>query len=104
VLRRRTTPPERDPARLRAVHWNIEHGNWYPQVESALREHAELAAADLLTLNEVDLGMARAGNRDVAGDLAQALGLHAVWAPLFLETTPGRHDDVRAAAGRPNQE
>lgn len=106
---RRTAPardpaPGRDPSRLRAVHWNIEHGNDYAQVERALSGHAELAAADLLTLNEVDLGMARAGNRDVAGDLARALGLHAVWAPLFLETTPGRHDDLRAAAGRPNQE
>lgn len=100
----RDPAPQRDASRLRAVHWNIEHGNGYALVESALREHAELAAADLLTLNEVDLGMARAGNRDVAGDLAHALGLHAVWAPLFLETTPGRHDDARAAAGRPNQE
>ena len=96
--------PPRDPARVRAVHWNIEHGNWYPQVEQALRQHPSLAGADLVTLNEVDLGMARAANRDVAADLAGALGLHAVWAPLFLETTPGRHDDVREAGGRENLE
>ena len=96
--------PPRDPARVRAVHWNIEHGNWYAQVERALREHPELAAADLMTLNEVDLGMARATNRDVAADLAGALGLHAAWAPLFLETTHGRHDDAREAAGRGNDE
>jgi endonuclease/exonuclease/phosphatase family metal-dependent hydrolase len=100
----RDPAPPRDPARVRAVHWNIEHGNWYPQVEGALREHPELAGADLITLNEVDLGMARAGNRDVAADLAGALGLQAAWAPLFLETTHGRHDDAREAAGRPNQE
>jgi endonuclease/exonuclease/phosphatase family metal-dependent hydrolase len=106
---RRTAPgreaaPPRDAARVRAVHWNIEHGNWYAQVERALREHPELAAADLLTLNEVDLGMARAENRDVAADLAGAMGLHAAWAPLFLETTHGRHDDAREAAGRGNRE
>jgi endonuclease/exonuclease/phosphatase family metal-dependent hydrolase len=100
----REPAPPRDPARVRAVHWNIEHGNWYPQVERALLEHAELADADLLTLNEVDLGMARSGNRDVAADLAEALGRHAVWAPLFLETTHGRHDDAREAAGRGNRE
>jgi endonuclease/exonuclease/phosphatase family metal-dependent hydrolase len=94
----------RDPSRVRVVHWNIEHGNWYPHVERALLEHPELAGADLVTLNEVDLGMARAGNRDVAADLAAALSLHAAWAPLFLETTPGRHDDAHAAAGRANQE
>ena len=86
------------------MHWNIEHGNRYEQVERALLEHPELAAADLVTLGEVDLGMARASNRDVAADLALALGLHAAWAPLFLETTQGRDDDTREAAGRGNQE
>jgi endonuclease/exonuclease/phosphatase family metal-dependent hydrolase len=40
----------------------------------------------------------------VAFDLAAALGLHAAWAPLFLETTVGRDDDVRMAAGRANEE
>lgn len=100
----RDPAPARDPTRVRAVHWNIEHGNRYPQIERALLENPELAGADLLTLNEADLGMARAGNRDVAAELAAALGLHAVWAPLFLETTHGRDDDVREAAGRGNQE
>lgn len=96
--------PPADPTRLRAIHWNIEHGNWYEQVEQALLHHPDLAKADLLLMNEVDLGMARAGNRDVACDLAAALGLHAAWAPLFLETTLGRDDDPRMAAGRENQE
>jgi endonuclease/exonuclease/phosphatase family metal-dependent hydrolase len=107
--RRRHAPatppaPARDPSRLHAVHWNIEHGNQYEAVERALRGHPDLAGADLVMLNEVDLGMARSGNRDVTGDLAQALGFHGAWAPLFLETTPGRDDDPRQAAGRPNEE
>jgi len=107
VRRHRPAEPPRpadDPGIVRAVHWNIEHGNWYEQVEQALRVHVQLAGADLVLLNEVDLGMARAGNRDVAADLAAALGLHGAWAPLFLETTPGRDDDPRMAAGRDNQE
>ncbi len=91
-----------DPVRV--VQWNIEHGNWCEQVELALREHTALAGADVLTLDEVDLGCARAGNRDVATDLAQALGLHSAWAPLFLETTAGRDDDAHMAAGRGNEE
>jgi endonuclease/exonuclease/phosphatase family metal-dependent hydrolase len=93
-----------DPSRVRAVHWNIEHGNWYEQVEAALLGLPGLAGADLYFFNEIDLGMARAGNRDVTGDLAHALGLHGVWAPLLLETTPGRDDDPRMAAGRENEE
>jgi endonuclease/exonuclease/phosphatase family metal-dependent hydrolase len=106
---RRHTPaseprPARDAGRVRAVHWNIEHGNQYVRVEEALRTHAWLAEADVLTLCEVDLGMARAGNRDVAAELCAALGLHGAWAPLFLETTAGRHDDADASGGRENQE
>ncbi len=96
--------PPRDPSRVRAVHWNIEHGNWYDQVERALLTHPELAGADLCLFNEIDLGMARAGNRDVTADLARALGLHGVWVPLFLETTAGRDEDPRMAAGRANEE
>ena len=97
-------PPSPDPARVRAVHWNIEHGNEYAQVERALLAHATLRDADLVLLNEVDLGMGRSGNRDVAADLARALGRHGVFAPLFLENTSGRHDDARMAASRENEE
>jgi endonuclease/exonuclease/phosphatase family metal-dependent hydrolase len=100
----RPPAPPADPTRLKAVQWNVEHGNWYEQVERALLTHPQLANADLLMFNEIDLGMARAGNRDVTSDLAAALGLHAAWAPLFLETTPGRDDDPAMAAGRSNQE
>ena len=97
-------PPAKPDAPLKVVQWNIEHGNWYEQVETALLKHPQLAGADVLMFNEIDLGMARAGNRDVAGDLAQALGFYGVWTPLFLETTVGRDDDPRMAAGGTNQE
>ncbi len=96
--------PSADSSTLRVVHWNVEHGNRYEQVELALLGHPALAGADLVMCNEIDLGMARAGNRDVTGDLAKALGLHAVYAPQFLETTVGRDDDAATAAGRSNQE
>ena len=92
-----------DPSRVMAVHWNIEHGNRYDALAAALRDHPQLAA-DLVLLNEVDLGMARSGNRDVAGDLAQTLGFHAAWAPMFLETTAGRDDDNVLAGESMNQE
>lgn len=97
-------PPTTHAHRVKAVHWNIEHGNWYGQVEAALLGHPDLRGADLFLFNEIDLGMARAANRDVTGDLSRALGFHAVWAPLFLETTVGRDDDPRMAAGLDNQE
>lgn len=96
--------PPSDPDRLKAVHWNVEHGNWYDQVEHTLLENPQVTGADLVLLNEIDFGMARAGNRDVTADLAAALGMYGVWAPLFLETTVGRDDDAVTAAGRTNEE
>ncbi len=90
--------------RLRAVQWNIEHGNRFEAIADALAHHAELAGAGLITLNEVDLGMARSGNRDVAGELAARLGLHAAWAAMFLESTRGRDDDALTAIPDDNAE
>ena len=97
-------PPTSTRDRVLAVQWNIEHGNWYEQVERALTTHPLLQSADIVMMNEVDLGAARAANRDVARDLAHALGFHGCWAPMALETTLGRDDDERMAAGRANEE
>ena len=92
------------PDRLKAAHWNIEHGNRFPKVEAALTEHPELRDADVAFINEADLGMARSGNRDCLGELSRALGRYGAWAPLFLETTSGRYDDRDLAEGSRNQE
>jgi endonuclease/exonuclease/phosphatase family metal-dependent hydrolase len=100
----RVPAPSLERSAVRAVHWNIEHGNWYPKVEEALLGHSELRDADLVMLNEVDLGMARSGNRDVAGDLAAAIDRFGVWTAHFLETTLGRDEDSTTAGGQQNQE
>ncbi|MBI5837370.1 MAG: endonuclease/exonuclease/phosphatase family protein [Candidatus Eisenbacteria bacterium] len=89
---------------MRAVHWNIEKALRRAGIERALREEPGLADADLVLLNEVDVGMARSGNLDVAASLGAALGRFAAWAPMFLEITAGRDDDVAAAGGRGNAE
>src|SRR5262245_63207356 len=94
----------RPPGRLRLVHWNLEHGNRFDAIARALETHPALVGADLVTLNEVDLGMARSGNRDVARELAARLGLHGAWAALFLEGTRGRDDDGLTALPNDNTE
>jgi endonuclease/exonuclease/phosphatase family metal-dependent hydrolase len=96
--------PARDPGQVFAVHWNLEHGNRFETLARALGGHPMLARADLVSLNEVDLGMARSGNRDVAGELAARLGLHGAWAAMFLECTRGRDDDELTAVAEDNQE
>jgi endonuclease/exonuclease/phosphatase family metal-dependent hydrolase len=100
----RPPAPSADPGRVRVVQWNIEHGNRFEEIARALEGDPDLLHADLLSLNEVDLGMARSGNRDVAGDLAARLGLHGAWAAMFLENTRGRDDDALHAVDENDRE
>lgn len=74
---------------LRVVAWNIERGAQFDRIAAALTTHPVMRFADVILLNEVDIGMARSGNRNVARDLAQALGMHAIYGAEFLEMTKG---------------
>jgi hypothetical protein len=102
---------------LRVVSWNIERGLNFDLIrlalsdpdaftEAALRrgkfdenkqarieqQLRTLRDADIVVLNEVDLGMKRTDYRDVARDLAQALGMNYVFGVEFLEVD--RLDDL----------
>lgn len=70
---------------LHVVHWNVLHGEKFERVLEALRSEPALVDADVVSLNETDVGLPRSGNRDVAFELAAALGFHAAGASLFLE-------------------
>ena len=96
--------PATDPSRVRVAHWNLEHGNRFEAIAEAFRTHPFLSEADVVSLNEVDLGMARSGNRDVAAELAARLGLHCAWGAMFLESTRGRDDDSITAVAEDNRE
>jgi endonuclease/exonuclease/phosphatase family metal-dependent hydrolase len=88
--------PPASPDRIRLVHWNIEQGKRWERIAAAASEDPFLGTADLWTLNEVDIGTARAGNRDVARELAERLGLHWVHAACFFEFTKGPGADALA--------
>jgi endonuclease/exonuclease/phosphatase family metal-dependent hydrolase len=102
---------------LRVVSWNIERGLNYDLIRLALSDPAGfksaalqrggfdtakqarieeqlrmLRDADIVVLNEVDLGMKRTGYRDVAKDLAHALGMNYVFGVEFVEVD--RLDDL----------
>jgi endonuclease/exonuclease/phosphatase family metal-dependent hydrolase len=104
--------PEREGlgAMLRASVWNIERGSEFELVRLALSEPAGfieeigkqgvldpakleeirdqvrlLQDSDVLILNEVDLGMTRSDYRDVAKDLAAALGMNYAFGVEFVE-------------------
>src|SRR5262249_17899226 len=99
-------PPEEaaNATCVHVAHWNLEHGNRFEAIAHAFETEPELAGADLVTLSEVDLGMARSGNRDVARELAARLGRHAAWGAMFLESTRGRDDDSLTAVPHDNAE
>jgi endonuclease/exonuclease/phosphatase family metal-dependent hydrolase len=74
---------------LRALVWNIERGTQIEGIIETLNHHAVLRYADVLLLNELDDGMIRSGNRNVALELSRALSAHAIYGVEYLEFTKG---------------
>lgn len=74
---------------LRVVEWNIERGSRFEGIVHVLNEHPVLRFADLLLLNELDNGMIRSSNLDVASELSRTLQAHAVFGVEYLELTKG---------------
>jgi endonuclease/exonuclease/phosphatase family metal-dependent hydrolase len=89
-------PRQGPPGRLRIVHWNILKGVAFEQILALLNDAPRLRRPDILLLNEVDLGMARSGNRHVAAELGAALGMHWLFLPTYLELTKGPGCDAEA--------
>jgi endonuclease/exonuclease/phosphatase family metal-dependent hydrolase len=69
---------------VRAAAWNIQRGTRYGAILGALRDDPVLREADLVLLSEIDCGLGRSGNRNVARELAEALGRSYVFAPSYL--------------------
>jgi endonuclease/exonuclease/phosphatase family metal-dependent hydrolase len=74
---------------IRAVAWNIERGMCADAVAHLLRHHPELKDADILMLSELDWGMARTGNRFIARDIAEAVGMNYAFVPCYIALTKG---------------
>ena len=99
---------------VRVVEWNIERGLEYEAIRSAFTDPARFAKlidskayprgstkwkliraqialmkqADVIVLNEVDWGMKRTDFRNVAADLASALGMNYAFGVEFVEIDP----------------
>ena len=83
--------PEATPARssIRATAWNIERGTHLEPIIEILREHALIGGSDLYLLTELDVGMARSHNRDVAREIGRSLGLNYAFAPCYIALNKG---------------
>jgi len=84
---------------LRAITWNLERGKNFEGILEVFRASSYFQDIDLFFLTEVDWGMARSGNRNVAEDLAKALGLYAYFAPSYFNLTHG-HGSERHIGGQ----
>ncbi|MCX4243124.1 endonuclease/exonuclease/phosphatase family protein [Paraliomyxa miuraensis] len=90
-LRQATATATARPGRLRAAAWNVERGKRWQALCGVLQEHPGLQDLDVMLLTEVDHGMGRSGNRDVAAMLGQHLGMGHVFVNSHLVLSPGDH-------------
>ncbi len=95
-------PPAAVPAQggrvLRAVAWNIMRGARLDDLRRAVVS-PPFAGTDVLLLSEVDVGVGRSGNRNVARELAEVLGMNYAFGVSYLALTDDIGDD---AGGREN--
>lgn len=84
---------------LRAVAWNIQRGIHFDRLRAALQDDPILREADVLLLSEVDNGLGRSGNRNVARDLADALGMSYAFGVSYLTL---EDDHLENPEGREN--
>lgn len=89
-----TTTRPRLNSFLRIAHWNIEKGKHLDALIATLRDHPVLREADLISLNEADVGMNRSAQRFVARELGEALNMHVAFAPCYLEFSKGYGEDL----------
>ncbi|HSE37634.1 MAG TPA: endonuclease/exonuclease/phosphatase family protein, partial [Blastocatellia bacterium] len=82
---------------LRVIEWNIERGARLEGIVEALNDHPVLRFADLLLLNELDDGMIRSGNLNIALELGRAIEAHSVFGAEYLELTNGVGDELNLA-------
>ena len=83
---------------LRAVAWNIQRGARLDDLRRAVVA-PPFAGADLLLLSEVDVGLGRSGNRNVARELAETVGGSYAFGVSYLALTDDFGDN---AAGLEN--
>ncbi|MBK8302115.1 MAG: hypothetical protein IPK98_01380 [Chloracidobacterium sp.] len=87
------SPSERDESRtpngIKALAWNLERGIRFDGIVDALKNHEKLKDKDLLLLTELDHGMARSGNRNVAQEIARELKLNYAFAPVYVPLQKG---------------
>src|SRR5690606_5627165 len=91
-------PPVREYSpTIRATAWNIERGIQLEGIVDAFRKDRVLRRSDILFLTEVDYGMARSRNLNVAREIAERLELNFAFAPSYINLSKGSGLENRVA-------
>jgi len=69
---------------IKIVSWNIERGKQLDAIIAFFKANEKLKDADVILAIECDNGMGRTANRNVAKELAEALGMNYCFAPSYL--------------------
>ena len=93
-------PPSTPAHELRVVFWNAERAKYLEASADLLRA----AAADVVLLCEMDLGMARSGQHHTTRWLADALGIGHIFGVEFVELGLGDARERSWHAGEANRE
>jgi len=92
-------PPSELTGWLRVVAWNVQRGRRPDELAVRLRA----SGAGVCLLSELDDGMARTDNEDIAIAIATAIGAGFAFGVEFVELGLGDDAEQRAAAGRANE-
>ncbi|MET0625201.1 MAG: endonuclease/exonuclease/phosphatase family protein [Pyrinomonadaceae bacterium] len=78
-----------DAGAVRATAWNVERGTHLDEIVRVLGGHEVMSRSDVLLLTELDYGMARSGNRHVAREMGERLGMAYAFAPCYVNLSKG---------------
>ena len=86
------------PERLKIAAWNMERCCHVEASAELIRD----SGAEIVLATEMDVGMARSGQRDTVRDLARLLGMGWVFGVEFVELRLGNPSERRRCAGQVN--
>jgi hypothetical protein len=88
--------------RFRVIEFNAERGTHWIDIAALFNSSQRLRDADVIILNELDIGMARSGNEHTARLLAFVLGMNYAFSVEFVELTNGVKAEQQATVNMTN--
>ncbi|GHV94680.1 endonuclease [Spirochaetia bacterium] len=87
------------PLPFRAAVFNMERGTYIKAISAYFKHHPMLREADVVFANELDWGMARTGNANIAADFAKTLSFNYVYGVEFVSARAGKDGNERGLHG-----